>query len=415
MMAELGLDPAADPARLSGGEARRAALVRALEPRARHPAAGRADQPPRSHRHRVAGGAARAEPLGARAHQPRQAAARRPDAGHDLARPRPHAPARPGLRRFRGLARREARGGGARAPQARPQDRRAKSTGCATASPRGASATCAGSASSPICDASGARPLRPTGAAAMTAQDAKASGALVIDAERVSKAYGGRAIVRDFSLRVMRGDRIGIVGANGVGKTTLVKLLTGALAPNSGSVRLGANVAMASLDQWRASLEPATTLVDALTGGGSDYVDDQRRAAACHGLHARLPVSARAGAYADRQIVGRRARAADARAGVGEAVQPAGSRRADQRSRHRDARPAAGDAWRLCRNDPARQPRSRFSRSRRDLGHRRRGRRAVGRICRRLFRHGRPARARAGRSARPAGRGGGEAGEAADG
>ena len=95
---------------------------------------------------------------------------------------------------------------------------------------------------------------------------------LVIDAERISKAYGERGIVRDFSLRVMRGDRIGVVGANGAGKTTLVNLLTGALAPDSGSVRLGANVTMATLDQGRASLEPTTTLVDALTGGGSDYV-----------------------------------------------------------------------------------------------------------------------------------------------
>jgi len=120
---------------------------------------------------------------------------------------------------------------------------------------------------------------RSVGVAAMTAQDAKASGGLVIEAERISKAYDGRAIVRDFSTRVMRGDRIGIVGANGAGKTTLINLLTGSLAPDSGTLRLGANVAIASLDQGRASLEPTTTLVDALTGGGSDYVtiNNERR------------------------------------------------------------------------------------------------------------------------------------------
>ncbi len=247
----------------------------------------------------------------------------------------------------------------------------------------------------------------------MIAQDTKASGALVIDAERMSKAYGERAVVRDFSLRVMRRDRIGIVGANGAGKTTLVNLLTGALAPDSGSVRLGANVAMASLDQGRASLEPTTTLVDALTGGGSDYVTINGERRHVHGLHARLPVPARAGAHADRQIVRRRARAAHAREGAGEAVQPARSRRADQRPRHRDAGSPAGTAWRLCRNDPPRQPRSRFSRSRRDIGHCRRRRWALGRICGRLFRHGRPARVWACRSAGRAGRRGGEAGEAA--
>ncbi len=121
--------------------------------------------------------------------------------------------------------------------------------------------------------------LRSIGAAAMVAQDAKASGALVIDAERISKAYDGRAIVRDFSIRAMRGDRIGVVGANGAGKTTLVNMLTGVLAPDSGSVRIGANVAMATLDQQRASLEPTTTLIDALTGGGSDTVtiNNERR------------------------------------------------------------------------------------------------------------------------------------------
>jgi ATP-binding cassette subfamily F protein uup len=121
--------------------------------------------------------------------------------------------------------------------------------------------------------------LRSVGAAAMTAQDAKGSGALVIDAERISKTYNGRPIVRDFSIRAMRGDRIGVVGVNGAGKTTLANLLTGVIAPDSGSVRLGVNVMMATLDQQRASLEPATTLVDALTDGGSDYVtiNNERR------------------------------------------------------------------------------------------------------------------------------------------
>ena len=116
--------------------------------------------------------------------------------------------------------------------------------------------------------------LRSVGVASMIAQDTKASGALVIDAERISKSYDDRPIVSDFSLRVMRRDRIGIIGANGSGKTTLINLLTGALEPDSGSVRLGANVTTATLDQQRASLEPMTTLVDALTGGGSDYCDD---------------------------------------------------------------------------------------------------------------------------------------------
>jgi ABC transport system ATP-binding/permease protein len=121
--------------------------------------------------------------------------------------------------------------------------------------------------------------LRLVGSAAMIAEDAKASGALVIEADRISKAFDGRPIVRDFSIRAMRGDRIGVVGANGAGKSTLINLLTGALAPDSGSVRLGVNVVMASLDQQRASLEPTTPLVDALTGGGSDYVtiNNERR------------------------------------------------------------------------------------------------------------------------------------------
>jgi ATP-binding cassette subfamily F protein uup len=110
------------------------------------------------------------------------------------------------------------------------------------------------------------------GKAEMTASIADNSGALVIEAKGLSKAFGERTIVKDLSLRVMRGDRIGIVGPNGSGKTTLVSLLTGRLAPDTGSIKLGANLAMASLDQGRESLDPNWTLSEALTGGRGNTV-----------------------------------------------------------------------------------------------------------------------------------------------
>ncbi len=120
---------------------------------------------------------------------------------------------------------------------------------------------------------------RSIGLTNMVAQDAKASGALVVEADRISKSYDGKTVVRDFSLRIMRGDRIGIIGANGAGKTTLINLLTGALEPDAGQVRIGSNVLMARLDQNRTSLKPSTTLIDALTGGGSDTltINGERR------------------------------------------------------------------------------------------------------------------------------------------
>ncbi len=112
----------------------------------------------------------------------------------------------------------------------------------------------------------------PQGAVSLTVQDAGPSGKLVIEAKAVSKNYGDRAIVRDLSLRIERGDRVGIVGPNGAGKTTLINLLTGALAPDSGSVRLGTNLAVASLDQTRESLDPEATVASVLTEGRGDTV-----------------------------------------------------------------------------------------------------------------------------------------------
>lgn len=106
----------------------------------------------------------------------------------------------------------------------------------------------------------------------MAASDSAASGKRVLEAKTLSKSYDGRPIVRDFSIRVQRGDRIGFVGPNGTGKTTLVNLMTGTVPPDAGEVRFGANVEMLTLDQRRESLDPGTTLRDALTGGGGDTV-----------------------------------------------------------------------------------------------------------------------------------------------
>jgi ABC transport system ATP-binding/permease protein len=110
------------------------------------------------------------------------------------------------------------------------------------------------------------------GSANLAAAEADKSGKLVIEAKNIVKSYGERKIVDDFSIRVQRGDRIGIVGPNGAGKTTLVNLLTGADKPDSGFIRLGANIEMATLDQHRESLDPKSTLAEALTGGRGDHV-----------------------------------------------------------------------------------------------------------------------------------------------
>ncbi len=106
----------------------------------------------------------------------------------------------------------------------------------------------------------------------LEASEAQTSGKLVIEAIDVAKAFGETVVVKDLSLRVGRGDRIGIVGPNGAGKTTLINLLTGVLKPDSGKVKLGVSLEMVTLDQRRESLDPATPLGDALTGGGSDHV-----------------------------------------------------------------------------------------------------------------------------------------------
>ncbi len=115
------------------------------------------------------------------------------------------------------------------------------------------------------------------GSVKIAVTEAELSGKLVVEAERISKSFGQDSdspfpIVRDFSIRIQRGDRIGLVGPNGAGKTTLLKLLTGALAPDEGKVTLGANIAMATLDQRRDTLDPNVSVRDTLTGGRGDSV-----------------------------------------------------------------------------------------------------------------------------------------------
>lgn len=106
--------------------------------------------------------------------------------------------------------------------------------------------------------------IKRQGAAAMALEAGPQSGKLVIEAKNIAKAFD-KPIVSDFSIRVARGECVAFVGPNGAGKTTLLKMLTGLMAPDSGSVRLGANVEMAMFDQNRTQLDPDATLWDSLS------------------------------------------------------------------------------------------------------------------------------------------------------
>lgn len=98
------------------------------------------------------------------------------------------------------------------------------------------------------------------------------SGQMVMEATKVCKSFADRPVVKDFSVRIQRGDRIGIIGPNGAGKTTLLRLLTGDLPPDSGTVQLGTNLEPSFFDQKRERLNPEATLWDTLTDGRGDNV-----------------------------------------------------------------------------------------------------------------------------------------------
>jgi ATP-binding cassette subfamily F protein uup len=151
------------------------------------------------------------------------------------------------------------------------------------------------------------------GSVRLSAERADAPGKMVFEADRVSKAYGGAAVVRDLSLRVQRGDRIGLVGPNGAGKTTLLRLLLGDVAPDRGEVRRGANVHVAYYDQQREQLDPERTVFDTV-GDGNDTVTVNGVSKHVHGYlrdflfspeRARSPVKALSGGERNRLLLAR--------------------------------------------------------------------------------------------------------------
>ncbi|TMM54825.1 ABC-F family ATP-binding cassette domain-containing protein [Sulfitobacter sabulilitoris] len=104
------------------------------------------------------------------------------------------------------------------------------------------------------------------GTAAMALDAGRKSGRKVVEVDGVTKAYGDKVILRPFSLTVQRGDRIALVGPNGVGKTTLLNMLIGKETPDTGTIKLGTNLELALFDQARAQLDPEMSLWDSLTG-----------------------------------------------------------------------------------------------------------------------------------------------------
>jgi ATP-binding cassette subfamily F protein uup len=151
------------------------------------------------------------------------------------------------------------------------------------------------------------------GTARLQTELANPSGRLVFDAEHVGKAFDGKRVLRDFSARVMRGDRIGLIGPNGAGKTTLLRILMGELEPDEGQVRRGVNVQVAYFDQQREQLDPERTIFDTI-GEGSEMVTVNGRSRHVHGYlrdflfppeRSRSPVKALSGGERNRLLLAR--------------------------------------------------------------------------------------------------------------
>jgi ATP-binding cassette subfamily F protein uup len=111
-----------------------------------------------------------------------------------------------------------------------------------------------------------------SGTVRMSVDASDASGKVVFEAERVSKTFGGAPIVRDYSQRIVRGDRIGLIGPNGSGKTTLLRMLVGELEPDAGTIRRGTRLHIAYFDQQREQLDPDRSVADSVNDGNDTVV-----------------------------------------------------------------------------------------------------------------------------------------------
>jgi len=117
-----------------------------------------------------------------------------------------------------------------------------------------------------------AEQIKVQGSVKLGVESGDVSGKLVIEAKGITKRFGDRTVIDNFSTRVTRGDRVGLLGPNGAGKTTLLRMLTGDMAPDEGSVRLGTNLQPAYFDQRRTQLDPEATVWNTLTDGSGDNV-----------------------------------------------------------------------------------------------------------------------------------------------
>lgn len=111
------------------------------------------------------------------------------------------------------------------------------------------------------------------GKASFDLQAAEKSGQLVVEAQHISQTYHDKKIIDDFSVRIMRGDRIGLIGPNGVGKSTLLNIVLGKIVPQQGSVKIGTKLHVAYFDQLRAALDLEKSVIDNVTQGGSDMIE----------------------------------------------------------------------------------------------------------------------------------------------